>query len=120
MVRLCDGGRTAFGGLVDELWPAVRSFVRRSVPQDADAEDLAQEVFVRICARISDFDRSRDALSWIFGIARYEVMSHRRRQERRREVHGDPLDHAAPSHEEALVAHELAAAFAEAVGALSD
>lgn len=69
MVRLSDGDRAAFPVLLDQLWPVILSFVRRGVGQEADAEDIAQEVFFRICSRITDFDHSRDGLSWAFGIA---------------------------------------------------
>ena len=86
MVRLSDGDRTAFDVLLDELWPVLLSFAERGVGRGGDAEDVAQEVFYKICSRIADFDRSRDGLSWAFGIASYEIMTHRRRLQRRREV----------------------------------
>jgi RNA polymerase sigma-70 factor (ECF subfamily) len=124
MVRLSDGDRTAFDVLVDELWPVILSFAERAIGRIADAEDIAQEVFYRICARISDFDRNRDGLSWAFGIAGYEIMTHRRRLQRRREVSNDGalaahIDSAA-SQEEQLLDRELENAFAQAVGALTE
>src|SRR5690349_3291617 len=85
MVRLSDGDRTAFDVLVDELWPVLLSFAN-GLGQRADAEDVAQEVFYKICSRISEFDRERDGASWAFGIASYEILTLRRRQQRRREV----------------------------------
>jgi len=106
LVRLSDGDRAAFPALVDELWPVILAFVQGSVGQAADAEDVAQEVFLRICARISAFDRSRDGLSWVFCIAGYEGMTRRRRIPRRREGDGTA---ALP-----------ALAVAHAAGALSD
>ena len=124
MVRLSDGDRTAFDVLLDQLWPVIQSFARRGVGMGADAEDVAQEVFYRICARISDFDRTRDGLSWAFGIASYEIMTHRRRLQRRRELSDDAAIGAAPdgaaSQEEHLLSQELKAAFAHAVGALTE
>lgn len=123
MVRLSDGDRTAFDVLLDELWPVILSFAERGVGRGADAEDIAQEVFFRICARIADFDRARDGLSWAFGIASYEVMTHRRRQKRRREVHDEAslaaeIDGGA-SQEDALLQREVVLAFEHAVGALT-
>ncbi len=124
MVRLADGDRTAFDVLLDELWPVVLAFAQRGVGWGADAEDVAQEVFLRICARIADFDRSRDGLSWAFGIASHEIMSHRRRVQRRREVHDEQslADRAddGDSQERALLSRELRAALEQAVGALTD
>lgn len=124
MVRLSDGDRTAFDILVDDLWPVILSFAERAVGQTADAEDIAQEVFYRICARIADFDRKRDGVSWAFGIASYEVMTHRRRLQRLREVSDDHavavhVDSSA-SQEEQLLNRELENAFTQTVGALTE
>lgn len=124
MVRLSDGDRSAFDVLLDELWPVVLSFAERGVGRGPDAEDIAQEVFFKICSRIADFDRHRDGVSWAFGIASYEIMTHRRRVQRRREVHdetslGAQVDGAA-SQEERFIARELEIALAQVVGALDD
>ena len=125
MVRLADGDRGAFDLLLDQLWPVVLSLARvRGVAQGADAEDIAQDVFMKICARIADFDRARDGLSWAFGIASYEILTHRRRRQRRREVDGAPalreVADPAASTEELLVRRELLTALEQAAGALSD
>jgi len=123
MVRLSDGDRGAFQILLDELWPVLFAFVRRGVGHEQDAEDVAQEVFLRLCSRISDFDRERDGLSWAFGIAAYEIMTHRRRTRRRQEAFdvAELGEHAAPlaSQEEATIQGELLAALAQATGMLS-
>jgi RNA polymerase sigma-70 factor (ECF subfamily) len=124
MVRLSDGDRAAFPVLLEQLWPVILAFAQRGVRHEQDAEDVAQEVFLRICSRIADFDRGRDGLSWAFGIASYEIMTHRRRQQRRRETFDasalrrrvDPV----ASQEEAIIQRELAAALAAAIGALSE
>ena len=85
MVRLADGDRGAFDLLLDQLWPVVLSLARvRGVAQWADAEDIAKDVFIKICALIAEFDRARDGLSCAFGIASYEILTHRRRLQRRR------------------------------------
>lgn len=124
MVRLSDGDRAAFPVLLDELWPVILAFARRGVGNEADAEDVAQNVFLRICSRTGDFDRSRDALSWAFGIAGYEIMTLRRRVQRRREVPGDEslpdVPDPADSQEEQLHQHALAAALEHALGELSE
>ncbi len=125
MTRLSDGDRTAMEPLVHELWPVIRSFAERGLAQVEDAEDAAQEVFLKICARISDFDRRRDGLSWAFAIASYEVMTIRRRHQRRRETSGDAdkvlgsLADTAPSQEEAAIRSELDALVLAVAGTLS-
>ena len=124
MVRLRDGDRSAFDILLAELWPVVLSFAQRGVGASADAEDIAQEVFFKICSRIADFDPARDGLSWAFGIAHYEILSHRRRQRRRRETHDPTAISAepttAPSQEDALLQREVQLAFEAVVGTLSE
>ena len=124
MVRLADGDRTAFDVLMDELWPVILSFAERAVGRGGDAEDIGQEVFYRICARIADFDRSRDGLSWAFGIAHYEILTHRRRLQRRQETFDEgaiaaQVDGSAQQDEQ-LLTRELETAFAQAVGALTE
>lgn len=110
--------------LVNELWPVVLLFAERGLQHEQDAEDVAQEVFLRICARISDFDRQRDGLSWAFGIASYEILTVRKRRKRRRELSGDgelaARADARASQEEAVIQNELTEAMALAVGQLSD
>lgn len=124
MVRLSDGDRSAMKTLVHELWPVVLSFAQRGLPDAADAEDAAQEVFLKICSRITDFDRSRDGLSWAFAIAHFEVLTLRRRRQRRRESAAIDVvlaDHAdsAPSQEEAAIQIELDALVLAVAGKLS-
>lgn len=123
MVRLADGDRTAFSVLVDELWPVLRDFAARGLGDEHAAEDVAQEAFLRICSRIADFDPTRDAVSWAFGIASYEVLSRRRASQRRREVHGEAglkqLVDSAATQDALLEAREVQAALEAVVGTLS-
>jgi RNA polymerase sigma-70 factor (ECF subfamily) len=121
--RLADGERSGMAQLVTELWPVLLEFARRGVPEQ-DAEDIAQEVFLRICARIAEFDRTRDGLSWAFGIASYAILTHRRRTQRRRESLGAPeleaLSAPGSSQEELAIQRELRAALRAVLGEVSD
>jgi RNA polymerase sigma-70 factor (ECF subfamily) len=122
MVRLSDGDRSQVPALLDALWPILLAFATRGVGQEQDAEDVAQETFLRICSRISDFDRSRDGLSWVFGIAKYEILTHRQRLRRRGEALGVPelalVEAPLCSQEADFIAHELAFALETALGQL--
>jgi RNA polymerase sigma factor (sigma-70 family) len=123
MLRFADGDRSAIDPLLDELWPVVLAFAQRGVGRGADAEDVAQEVFFKICSRIGEFDATRDGLSWAFGIASYEVMTMRQRQRRRREVPDTALAHAADAavtQEQILLERELLLALEQAMGALAE
>lgn len=110
--------------LVNELWPVVLTFAERGLRHEQDAEDVAQDVFLRICSRISDFDPRRDGLSWAFGIASYEIMTQRRRRSRRKELSDarelDAHVDRSASQEEVAIRSELVEAMAQAVGELSE
>ena len=119
-----DGDRSAFDVLLNELWPVISSFAERGVGRGADAEDIAQEVFYRVCSRITDFDRSRDGVSWVFGIASYEIMTYWKRAKRRREVHDETAiankADRADSQEAQLLEREISLAFEHTIGALTE
>ncbi|HET7452999.1 MAG TPA: sigma factor, partial [Thermoanaerobaculia bacterium] len=84
LTALARGDRTAFDALFGRTWPLVRGFAAKTLPA-AEAEDAAQESMLRIFARASEFDPSRDALAWILGIAGWQIRTHRTRARRRRE-----------------------------------
>lgn len=54
-----------------------RSVVRLGV-SERDAEDVAQEVFLRVHARFDAYDRSRPLRPWLFAFARAVVANHLR------------------------------------------
>lgn len=123
ILRLADGDRTAMPPLVEQLWPVLLSYAERGLRDAQAAEDVAQEVLFRISSRISELDRTRDPLSWAFGIATFEIMTQRKRRQRRRETlvadaMPDPAA-SAQSIEDAVIQAELHAALTEALGHLS-
>jgi RNA polymerase sigma-70 factor (ECF subfamily) len=85
------------------IYGAHFAFVWRSLRglgfSNAEAEDLAQDVFLVVRRRLPDFDRKRPIKPWLFGILR-RVAADRRRSTRRAErrlrllpsghAHGDP------------------------------
>lgn len=122
MVRFADGDRGAFEPLLQLLWPVVLAFAQRGLGNANDAEDVAQEVFVRLCSRIAEFDRARDGVSWVFGIAAYEIMTQRKRVARRREGTADGLELRADADvlpDERVIGEQLQHALTLAVGELT-
>lgn len=123
LVRLADGDRSAFDSLMAELWPVVLAFAKRTLREVADAEDVAQEVFIKIASRIADYDRSRDGLTWVYAIATFEIRTQLRRLQRRREVpppsDAEPAD-PMPSHIDVLIDNEISAVLTDALGKLTD
>jgi RNA polymerase sigma-70 factor (ECF subfamily) len=86
LTRLADGDRAAIEPAFDALWPVVERFCARALPNAADAEDAAQQAIVRAFDQVADYDPRRDALAWVLTIASYEVLTLRRRIQRRRET----------------------------------
>ena len=121
MTELADGDRAAFDQVYERVWPLVRGFVGRHL-RSAEAEDVAQEALLRVFARASEFDRDRDALAWILGIAAWQIRTHRTRERRRREESLDEETHDRraidPSPEEAAARRERDLLVGQALAAL--
>ena len=72
------GDRAAFGRLVDRYQDEVRACLAVRVASPADADDLAQEVFITAWRRLADVDAQRPFGAWLRGIALNLVRNHRR------------------------------------------
>ena len=67
-------------------------YLRAAVGNRHDAEDLQQRIATVVLKKQSDFDPDKGSfISWVFGIARYEVLMFRRKQARDRLVFQDTL-----------------------------
>lgn len=80
------GDRAAFSMLVERYQGLVFGYLRARVLQASDAEDLAQEVFLRSYSARARFDTSAMVGPWLIGIARNLLHEHVRKTKRRREV----------------------------------
>jgi RNA polymerase sigma-70 factor (ECF subfamily) len=73
LVELVDhclkGDQTAMLGLVDRYKHRVFALCFRMLGQRQDAEDAAQETFVRLLKNLSKWDQDRDFEPWLFTIA---------------------------------------------------
>lgn len=83
---------TVFEEYFDYVWHTLRHLGVR----DSDLEDLAQEVFLRVCARIDDYDCAKPMRPWLFGFAFRVASDYRRLARHRMEVRWAPPDHADP------------------------
>jgi RNA polymerase sigma-70 factor (ECF subfamily) len=72
LVRRClNGDAAAWEELVNEYRSLVYSICHLSAISDQDADDLAQEAFIKIWMNLSNYDPERGALrSWIASITR--------------------------------------------------
>jgi RNA polymerase sigma-70 factor, ECF subfamily len=62
----------------------------------SDLEDLAHEVFLKVHARLKDYDAGRPIRPWLFGFAYRVAADHRRLARHRVEVFGSPVEPVDP------------------------
>jgi RNA polymerase sigma-70 factor (ECF subfamily) len=64
----------------EDLWKrfhkCVRSFIRKRVNNDADADEILQEVFTRIHAHLSGLRNTESVQAWVFRITRNAITDH--------------------------------------------
>jgi RNA polymerase sigma-70 factor (ECF subfamily) len=79
MVRFQSGDKTAFVALVRKHKTAIYNFVLRLVRSQPAAEDLVQDVFVKIVQSAVDFKHESKFSTWAFTIARNICIDHIRK-----------------------------------------
>ena len=69
------------------------NYIRRITNvRDEDAEDFLQEIFLKVYLNLNDFDSDLKFSSWIYAIARNQVISNHRRLNARAEGHSVSLE----------------------------
>ncbi|MGE0399503.1 MAG: RNA polymerase sigma factor [Kofleriaceae bacterium] len=82
MVRYCDGETGAFDQLYEQAAPRLLGFLTKLGGQQALAEDLLQETFIKIHRARASYIRTSDPLPWMFAIAHRTFIDEVRRQGR--------------------------------------
>ena len=81
---LTGGDESALTGLMDRYEQPIFHFIYRHIPHEADARELAQEVFVRLFFNVGKFKPDAKFSTWLYQIAlnlcRDHVKSRRARQ----------------------------------------
>jgi RNA polymerase sigma-70 factor (ECF subfamily) len=70
MVRISEGDAAAFETLYDRYKTRIATFITRMIGDRDWAEDLTQEVFLRVCRSPRAFDPRGRFMTWIFAVAR--------------------------------------------------
>jgi len=97
MTRLSRGDRSACDEVFLLTWPLVKRFCASWNVGDAAAEDLAQQVLVRVFEQAGTFDSTKDALTWVLEVATWSCRTERRRAHRSKEDAWTPAAEAAAS-----------------------
>ncbi|UCD50035.1 MAG: sigma-70 family RNA polymerase sigma factor, partial [Phycisphaerales bacterium] len=79
-----DGDKNAYGLLYDRYAPLVRAICYDHTHHLADAQDLAQDVFLRVYERLSQLRQPERFGPWLMGIARRRCQEWRRQKSRQR------------------------------------
>lgn len=130
MMRVKGGDRAAFGRLYDRHARSVVNFAYRFVMDRAKAEELAQEIFLKLFKSAGSYEPKARFKTFLFRIASNHCLNERRRGEYKAETKlpetedGRPaVDPVAPEGEgphEALAGRDLEQALARALSALPE
>ena len=132
MERLMSGQDTALNDLMERHATLVFHFLSRMVGNEDDANDLAQETFVRVFKSSGSFRTSEKFSTWLFTIAANLARNHFRWRSRHPAISldaenaeteqtlGSTLPSDAPAPNEQALAAERAAAIRAAVGKLPE
>jgi RNA polymerase sigma-70 factor (ECF subfamily) len=87
LLQIASGDRAAFGSLYERLAGPLFSLALRMLGQEAEAQDLVQEVFLTIWNKASTFDAARGtAFSWAVTQLRNRAIDRIRSRRRRGEL----------------------------------
>ena len=79
-----SGSEEAFAEVFERYRPRIRSFLLKRLGDEALAEDLTQNIFVRILRNAHKFDPRRDFSTWAFTIVNNVLKNHYRTVSRNR------------------------------------
>ena len=99
--RIREGDVEAFAGLVETHAAAVHALVRRIVPTKEEAEEVAQDVFLKAYRHLGCFDGRSSFRTWIYRIACNAALSAVRAKRPRRSLFDDRRVAALPAEEDA-------------------
>src|SRR5437762_4113033 len=96
-IRASKGEAAAFGLLYDRHVDAIYRYVYYRVRDDAEAEDLTSDVFMRALKAMPRYEPRQAFLAWLYRIARNAVIDKLRRGKRQVSFE-DALEHPMPEH----------------------
>jgi RNA polymerase sigma-70 factor (ECF subfamily) len=130
MLRVKDGDGASFGVLLEKHRSSVVHFLYRMVQHQAVAEELAQEVFLRVYRSRGTYEPTAKFTTWLFRIATHLALnalrdgknerSEERLDERSDEMPARQVEDRRPSVEQSLVREAALDEVRRAVAALPD
>ena len=89
LAATADGDERAFEELVRLVGPDVARFARNYHHTRGDAEDLEQEVWIRVWQKAGTFRRDSSVRTWLYRIVYHAAVDDHRRRTRRPDVVGN-------------------------------
>jgi RNA polymerase sigma-70 factor (ECF subfamily) len=133
MLRVKRGDRAAFVALVEKYKQPLHNFIHRTLRDETEAEDLAQNVFLQVYKSRDRYERTAKFSTWLFTIARNLCLNEIRRRSRHpaeslEETHNENEDQPQRQYEdkkvllatENVLHGELAAKIEEALAELPE
>ncbi|MFZ4774957.1 MAG: RNA polymerase sigma factor [Terrimicrobiaceae bacterium] len=130
MLAVKVGNEKAFESLVERHQSRVIGTIAKMLGSDSDAEDIAQQVFVRVWQSAPRYNPSAKFTTWLLTITRNLVFNEMRRRQRARLVPLDPgdadrapvghADTSARSAPEEIAVVELQQAVSQAIASLPE
>jgi RNA polymerase sigma-70 factor, ECF subfamily len=133
MLRVKRGDREAFARLVEKYQQPVMNFVHRSLRDEIEAADVAQNVFLQVYKSRARYQRTAKFSTWLFTITRNLCLNELRRRSRHpaeslEETHAESENQPARQYEdktvfpppEKMLHRELAGKIEEALAGLPE
>jgi RNA polymerase sigma-70 factor (ECF subfamily) len=75
-----DGDKNVFTEIVDRYLKSIYNFSYRLIGNEKEAEDVSQEVFLKVWKNIKKFDTEKSFKTWIFSITRNASIDYLRKR----------------------------------------
>ncbi len=109
--RSLQGDQEAFESLVRRYQRMIYALTYRMSGSAADAEDLTQDVFIRVHQELAGFRAEAKFSSWLYRIAVNQCLNWQKRSVRREQIHHDwHVENTAQSPPDSAVFHQVQAA----------
>ena len=125
--RCLNGDQQAWDAIVRQFWRKVFNVAYKFVGKHDEAEDLTQDIFLKIFKSLDTFDRRANFQTWLISVSRNLCIDHYRSVRKERETIDrdvDPGDLSPVSHEvspyAALEQRDRVALLREAMAALPE
>jgi RNA polymerase sigma-70 factor (ECF subfamily) len=90
--RCLAGDQSAWDAIVKLYWRRVFNVAYKFVARHDEAEDLTQDIFIRVYKSLGTFDRRANFQSWLISVSRNLCIDHYRRVRKEREAVNRDVD----------------------------